>query len=550
MFNRTHRLREIQRIRKIVAVFVKYGFGHIIERIKLRRIGKTPTIKKELLERSAAERAKRAIEELGPIFTKLGQALSIRVDILPPEFISEFSKLQDRVNPLPFSKIKETMRNEYKKPISSVFPSVEETPIASASLAQVHSAKTFDGDDIVLKVKRPNIEDEILTDIYVLEDIARILERRIPTTKKYRPTMVVDEFKKKLLRELDFANEGRNIERFRRNFAGDETIFIPKVFWKLTTDRILVTERIKGVKLSDFTGLNSLNISRKEVANKGARIVLKQIFEDGFFHADPHPGNIFVMPDKKIAFCDFGMVGRIDERLKTILSELLIAGIEKDVDGIITGLGNLNIIREEIDYPNLRDDLEDLIDKYYGVGIGRVDMRVASEEFFSLTRKYDITLPRNLVLLLKTLGTLDGVGQELDPDFNTVEYVKPYAEKLIYEKWRPYNLAKTISEWAKDSIKLIKNLPEDLTQILSKTKRGKLRIEFEHRGLGNFMSTLDKVSSRLGASLIIAALIIGSSFLLRGEIKAIKIFGIIIFSISIVLGFVLLGGMLKSRQKT
>ncbi len=506
MINITKKILEMRRARQIVGVFVKHGFGYLFERIRRGR-------KRGDFERSDAERFRKVLEELGPIFIKMGQILSTRIDILPKNYIFELSKLQDETTPLPVEKIKTVIESELGASTGRVFDEFSSLPIASASLAQVHTASK-DERELVVKIQRPGIWDVIKTDLDIMEDFARSFRNRIRMHTDSDPVEIVREMKKTLLNELDFAREGMNIEKFRRDFSDDERVFFPEVLWDITTPKVLVMERIKGIKVSKINEIEKAGLDRKKIASVGADICLEQIFKHGFFHADPHPGNIFVTYDGKIAPCDFGMVGKINPHLKERLRMFLVSVVGKDIDGIVGSLFSLGVVPGEERVDEMREDIYDILDRYYDIPIGRFNLKMAHEEGFLLLKKYKITLPRNLTLLAKALIEVEALGNLLDPEFDVMNHLKPYIREIIKERYSVSGVLDGLSKTGGEYIKFLKDFPQEAGDVLKKAREGKLKFVYEHKGLDNLTSSIDKASVRLGISFIFVALVVSSSILI------------------------------------
>lgn len=521
LVNITQKIRNIQRLRHILQVLVKYGFGYIIDRLNIeqniigRRFKKLAPIKKlDVFDHPVPVRVRRALEELGPTFIKLGQILSTRADLIPLEFCNELEKLQDQVPAFEYKKAEEQIRNEFKKPVSKIFDNFSTEPKAAASLAQVHSAELKTGEKVIVKIQRPNIKMTIATDLEILYWLANLAEKHIEESRIYNPVEVVNEFKKTILKEIDFNTEANNTERFRRNFKNDNTVYIPGIFRDLSTAKILTMERIEGIKSTDLKGIERAGLDRKQVAINGANALLKQIFIDGFFHADPHPGNMFVLDNNRIAFIDFGMVGRIDEEAKAQLASILSAFLERDIPEMSEAFIAVGAI-EEVNAKKLNLDLRDLMEHYYGISLKELRMGQLLVDIVDIVSQNKIKIPPDLFLLSKALITVEGIGRKLDPEFNMTVQAKPFAEKLVRQRYSAKNIAREIRKFAKALYGFTSSLPKDLNLILNKIKKGTLRVEFEHRGLENLIAQMDKVSNRVAFSVIIAALIIGSSIIMQ-----------------------------------
>ncbi len=524
--------KEFKRYLKIFAVLIRYGFEDIVDKISDKLKFKyfilwRRFIKKEQEEvkrLSTAERVRLVLEELGPTFIKFGQILSCRPDLLPPEFIKEFSKLRDEVPPFPFEKVKEIVETQLKKPLNELFSYFEKKPLAAGSVAQVHRAKTKNGEEVVVKVQRPGIKELIEIDLHILYDLASLLERRFPEIKYYEPTKIVEEFAKALRKELDFIREGRNIERFRACFKDEPRIHFPKVYWDLTSSRVLTMEYIKGIKLSEIDGQTGVKIDKKTIALIGADFILKEIFECHFFHADPHPGNIFILNNNVIAFIDFGMVGILDDVMVDWIIKILKAILDKDIDLLIKAILSLNIASAPSDIITFRAELFDFLERYYGVPLKDLDINNLVNEFLEIMRKYRVRFPPSLVLMFRALVIHEGIGRTLYPEFNMIEHIKPYIKKLLLKKFDLSKQCKKFSLFLEDSALLLRELPSDLREIFLKLKKDDLGIKFEHQGLEKFIYQLDRASNRLSFAMITAALVIGSSIVFQTQAGP-KLFG-------------------------
>lgn len=512
--------RHLKRLRHILAVSLKYGFGHILNRMKpskyfLRGQRLRWSGLKEVIQLSPPERVRLALEELGPTFIKLGQVLSMRPFLIPPEYVAELTKLQDEVSPIDFGKVKEVIQEELGCPPEELFSAIDHHPLASASLAQVHRAKTLDGQEVIVKVQRSGVREVILEDMSILRDLAGLLVRHVPESQRYDPVGIVEELSRTTQREVDFTNEARNMEIFARNFAEEKTVHVPKVYWDLSSSRVLTTELVDGLKISELARFDEFGLDRRTVARNGGQALLKQIFEDGFFHADPHPGNIFVLENNVIAPVDFGMMGRLSLEMMTQLSELLVAIMHRDVDELGRLYLKMGIIGEEIDLTGFHLDMAELVDKYTGVPLNKVNMRAVVEDLFLLSNRYQVRMRSEFMLLGRALGTYEEVGRQLDPDYNFLAEAEPFVKKMLWRRYDPQRILRELLRTGKDLHRLVTLLPQELGSILQKLRQGQLAVEFRHKGLDKLITELDRSSNRISFSLIIAAIIVGSSLIMR-----------------------------------
>ncbi len=542
----TQKIHNVQRLRQILQVLVRYGFGYLVNRLNIDQnvVGRslfrlTPIRKLDIFDIPPPVRARKVLEELGPAFIKLGQILSTRPDLIPLNFCKEFEKLQDDVPAFEYGKVEEQIKNEFGSDVDKLFDNFSREPLAAASLAQVHTGELKTGEKVIVKVQRPNIERVIMADLEILHALAKLAEKYIQESKPYSPVEAACEFRKAILKEIDFSVEANNTERFRRHFKEDDTVYIPKVFHNLSTKKVLTIERIEGIKVSDLERIEKLGLDRKQIAINGANAVLKQVFVDGFFHADPHPGNIFVLEGNRIAFLDFGQVGHIHERIKAQIANILTAVIERDAPEIIEAFTAIGMVEGEADIEKFELDVAELVDRYYGISLRELKMGQFLVDMVDIVSENRIKVPHDLFLLTKALITIEGIGRKLDPDFDMVAQTKPFVERLIRDKYSPKLIARDIRKLASAVISLTKSFPKDFTEILEKIKSGTLRIEFEHRGLEDLISQTDKASNRIAFSLIIAALVVGSSVIMQTD-KGPILFG---FPILGVIGFVITGVM-------
>ncbi|MCK4509702.1 MAG: ubiquinone biosynthesis protein UbiB [Desulfuromonadales bacterium] len=552
-------IRTIRRYRTILGVLIKYGFGHFVEQLNIdyylelgKRIVTFSKMPKELERLNQPQRLRLAMEELGPTFIKLGQLLSTRPDVLGKEYIQEFSKLQDEVPAVSLEEVTAQIQREFGYPTEELFAEFSSEPIAAASIAQVHRGKLKSGEDVVFKVRRPGIVKIVETDIDVLMGLAYLVEQHIPTVALYDPIGLVKEFRRNIMREMNFTREGRTVDRFAANFADSSTVYIPKIFWDYTGDIVLTMEYVPGIKISELDALKAQGYDLKEIARRGADSFLKQVLDFGLFHADPHPGNVFILPDQVICMLDYGMVGHLGQDLKDQLVDLLQALLSKDVDSIISQLLYSGELADNSDLKNLRRDLHDFIDDYYDIVLQDIKVGKLLSEFIEILTHYRIHFPADYMMLAKALIVMEGVGLQLDPDFNMVAHMRPYVNKLVLERYNPKNLAAQAGRIAQSYSSLAKSLPQDIKEFLNRINRNQFKIDLEHRGLDKLATDLDRSSNRVSFAVIIGALIVGSSLVMQIDkgpmLFGFPVLGLLGYSIAGLLGLWLAVGILRSGR--
>lgn len=515
-------IRDLGRLHDIASVLIRYGFGDLVRRIgmagALERAGHALRWREpEALARlEPPARVRRALEDLGPTFVKLGQILATRVDLFPPEWIAEFSKLQDDAPAIPFFDLLTQLTEDLGEAPEAVFPRLEHKALAAASLAQVHRAWLPDGTAVVLKVQRPGIRRIVEADLRLLSRLADIVEAEDLDLARYRPRDVMRQFTVSLRRELDFSAESRNAERIAANFAGDSGIVVPRIHWQWTGARVNVQDCIVGVSGRDLDGLERSGLDRKALARRGAGAVLKMILEDGLFHADPHPGNVIYLPGNRIAFIDFGMVGRLSEERRYQLAMLLYGLVGHDAasvaDVLLDWSGGDEASRE-----TLQPEIDAFVDQYRGVSLSRLDLGAMLSDLVAILREHGVTLPPDLALLIKAFITLEGLGRQLDPDFDMAAAAAPFLEQALLAHAGPVAIARRGWRALTGALELFAGLPQDLRQLLRATRRGKLHVEVEVLPLKQFGDRLDSAASRLALSVVTAALIVGSAIVMTVE---------------------------------
>lgn len=552
----SHRRTLMRRYRRIVNIFLKHGLGFLIERLHLTGLVSLPgKILQGLTTGSAREKSfslrfKHALEELGPTFVKLGQLLSVRPDLLPDEFGRELKNLQDHVAPDDFAYVRATIEAELGGPLSKFFSRVEETPIGSASICQAHRAFLLDGTPVTLKVIHKGIEETVTQDLEAIYGIARLVEDRMPELKIYEPVKLVEEFEKHLRRELDMSVEGRNADLFRKNFEGDRRVLFPRVYWEYTRRSLLTIEYVDGANITDRAALLAAGHDPAVIARHGAEVFAKMVLVDGLFHGDPHPGNLFIDGQNRICFIDFGITGRLslDQREKLTL---LIAGIIlRDVTLIVKGLFLMDMLPSDWDAVAFRADTEEFLNEYYNLPLARIEIGRVVFEIIGIANRHRIRVPAAFSLLSKSLLTIEGIGRDLDPNFMLFPILKPHLTRFAWNLFTPERFVRDGIHFLDDLRTFFCVLPFRVNTITRKLERGELSIEFRHVGLETLIRKLDTVSSRIAASLVLSAIIIGSALITfsgKGPtIMGVPAFGAAGFLIAGIFGILLVVSILRS----
>ncbi|MDD1708798.1 MAG: AarF/ABC1/UbiB kinase family protein [Methanoregulaceae archaeon] len=505
---------KFRRYWQIADILIKYGFGSIVQKLfpgtyRFRRCRECDI---ESVT-SVYQRMRMAIEELGPTFVKFGQILSTRGDVLPPELIEELKILQDHNAPLPFSDIKAVIERECPDH-NECFLEIEETPLASASLAQVHRAKLSDGTSVVLKVQRPGIKEIIETDILILESFAARVEYYYPQYAVYNPKGIVRDFAAQIRQELDFIHDGKNADRLRVNMRDLDKIRVPKIFWEQSTRHLLVMEYIEGVRIDHVDEIRAMGIDPKEIAERGFHAYLKQIFEDGFFHGDPHPGNLLVSKDGTINFLDFGIVGIIYPERRFYFTHLLVAMMQRDPELMIKAFEHLGISIDENKRDSLRDDLYRAMLDAEGSSIGQYSFVQMSQGLTDTLRKYHIMMPQNLMLMLKVIIMVLDVGITLDPKFNFGEKAEPYVRKLAKRENLIDQYLYRASHTLLESVDAVLETPRMVNKTLRQLSTGTIKIDIVDSDILRLQQSLDRTSDKILIGLIVAGVVVGSSLVI------------------------------------
>ncbi len=550
--------RDLGRVHQIAAVLVRYGFGGLVQRVgmagALERAGKALHWREpeDLARLEPAARVRRAREELGPTFVKLGQILATRGDLFPPEWIAEFGKLQDAAPALPFAELRAQLVEDLGEAPEAVFAELDPEPLAAASLAQVHRARLADGTAVVLKVRRPGLRPVIEADLRLLGRLAALAEQQLPWLKPYRPQQLVKELAKSLQRELDLASECRNAERIAKNMAEMPWIVVPKVHWDHTHERVNVQDFIGGIAGNQLEALQENGHDRKLLAQRGAQAVLKMIVEDGLFHADPHPGNVFYLPGNRIAFIDFGMVGRLSAKRRGELLALLLGLVERNPQAVADVLLDWTGEASNADIDALEAEIEAFVDQYYGVPLAQLSLGGMLGDVTAILRAHHLALPSDLALLIKAFITLEGLGRGLDPDFHMAEEALPLLRKVMRAQYRPKVLAQRAWRNVRRLLALVEQLPHDLSRLMRNARRGKLNIHLDIAHLRRVGDQLTQAANRISMALVIAALIVGSSIVMTVEggptLFGLPAFGFLGFCGAVVGGLWLVRSIRRSKH--
>lgn len=503
------------RLQTLASILIRYGFGDVVRRLGLSRAiaraGKLLPLEhlEAFVSLPPQVRVRRALEEMGPCFVKLGQVLAGRVDLLPPDWIAELSALQNAVPPVAFESIWNEIRVALGVEPESAFLSIEPIALAAASIAQVHRARLPNGREVVIKVRRPGIRPLIEADLRLLQYAARKIEARFPDLRRFHPSGMARQFSDSLIRELDLAAECHNAERIAASFAKDRRMFVPAVHWAYTNERMNVQDFVDGIPVADLPSLEAAGLDRRAIARAGAQLVLKMLLVDGFFHADPHAGNVFVLRDGRIAVIDFGMVGRLSNARRTEVVSLLFGLVERDA-ALVTEVLLDWTGRADVDEDQLAIDIDAFVDRYHGLPLGELNLAGMLLEITVLLRSHRLALPADLAMLIKVLLTLDGLGRNLDPGFDMARQAQSFLRRAVAMRYSPVAIARRGAAFINESASVLASFPRDLRRLIRAVgTEGRLHMQLDQ--LHEFSKDMSHSANRLAASMIIAALIVGSS---------------------------------------
>ena len=512
--------RDVGRLNTILGVLIRHGFGDSV-----RRLGMTDYLERaghalrwdtaaDLARMEPAVQVRLAMEELGPTFVKLGQILAGRADLFGPEFIAEFEKLHSHVPPVPVDTLRPQLREDLGGEPEAVFARFDTEPMGAASIAQVHRAQLLDGTEVIVKIRRPNITATIDTDLRLLTRLAAVVEAEMPALRPYRPQQLVRELARSLRQELDLASECRNAERIAANMAELSWLVVPKVHWDYTSERVNVQDFIDGVPGPSLSRLDALGFDRRLLARRGAQAMLKMTVEDGLFHADPHPGNVFYLEGERIALIDFGMIGRLTSRRRDELLQLLLGLVERQPQTVADVLLDWAGDTYQLDMGALESEIEAFVDQYHGASLADLDLGRMLADVTTMLREHRLGLPSDMALLIKAFITLEGMGRGLDPAFDMAGEALPVLKRVARDRYRPEEVASRAWRVVRRALTLAEQLPQDASRLLRNARRGRLQVGIELAHLKRVGDQIDRAANRLTMALVIAALIVGSSIVM------------------------------------
>ena len=512
-------MRDLPRLHEITSVLIRHGLGDVVRRLGvagvLERAGQILHwgTAAETVALDPAQRVRRAFEELGPTFVKLGQVLATRVDLFPPSWIAEFEKLHSDVPPVPFDDLLPELTRALGRSPFDVFRELNTTAMGSASIAQVHRARLQDGTPVVLKIRRPDIRPKVEADLRLLAHLAQLIDSEMPDARRYQPIEIAAQFARSLERELDFTIEANNVERFAKNFEGDPFIVIPKIHREWSGESLLVQQHIDGIPGTDLAAVEAAGLDKKVLAARGAEAILRMILIHGFFHADPHPGNVFFLPDNRIVMIDFGMAGRLAPRRRREVIDLLAGLAQMEEEPMLDVL--LDWAEDAyVEEARLAADINELAFEYEGIALADIRIGVLIRRFAAIVRNHSIVLPADLTLMFKALMTMEGLGRQYDPDFHIVEHLAPMLRIALRERYHPEQVMRRGRGAINDFLNLVGSVPRDFGRLLREARRGRTRIDLDLKRLDSFGQMLDETIDRATIGIMTASIVIGSSIVM------------------------------------
>ncbi|MCA9039515.1 MAG: AarF/ABC1/UbiB kinase family protein [Planctomycetaceae bacterium] len=556
-------LRNLNRSRQIVSVLLKYGFGDLVEQVGLGRFlrlgRKFFSWKKQKAEippaLTRAERIRLVLEELGPTFVKFGQVVSTRPDLVPPDIIEELTKLQESLPQFPTEQARKMVEQQLHAPVTELFEHFPDQPLAAGSLGQVYLARTKTGKEVAVKIRRPEVVQEVESDLALMGQLAILIERHIPEAKMFDPCGLVTHFARTIRREMNFQREAKTMLEFARLFRNDASLYVPEVYTELSTESLLTMEYIKGETLREFIFRNEQPeahvdlpgaVTNEQVANNGAHIYMKMAFELGIFHGDPHPGNVRILKDGTICLLDYGMVGYLEEELRDQLADLFYAVSKRDHSTVVVLLEQIGECQGEIDQTLLKIDVRDFIDAYYGVPLEKLNVGPMLNDFVMLMSTHHLTCPSNLMLLIRAFVTLEGMGRWLNPEFNMASALAPFVTNIVRERYNPVRMGRLLMTESRRLLTMAHQTPYHVTSILKKMSDDEFRVKLEHKEADRLIQELDRSSNRLAIGMVLSSLILASALLIRNSGDFAVASATVVFVISSLLGLWLIYGVLRS----
>ncbi len=521
-------IRNMSRFAQIVNIFARHGYWSVIERMEMRRVLNADEIEIATSESEEANktdanptadlagipaRFRKSLEELGPAFIKLGQILAVREDLLPKEFTDELRKLHSSVETLPFETIQQRLKEDLGPQKLAEFASIDSVPLAAGSIAQVHRAKLTDGSDVVIKIQRPGIKQQIETDLDLISTIAQLMEKFIPESRFARPTAMVDALSDALRAELDFVREAGSMSKMAQNFSEIPHIHFPAVHWNLSTQKVLTLSYVDGIPASDREGMIRAGIDVKVLVGRGLQMFMKMVFVDGFFHGDLHPGNLLAQPNSEIALLDFGLVIRMSSRTKEHLAGLLLCLAREDYDAMVMHYLEMADPASNLNISKFQHDVANAVAPFVGLSLKQMPSGTVLWDLARIAARHNTPFPQDLIIFVKTLATFEGVGTRLDPDFNMMDQIEEFAGELLAELYSPKRFQEQALSIGRDVASLLRHAPIQTRKLLNAALEGQLRINVGSTELLKLSKSVDRTGSRLAVSIIVGALLIGSSIL-------------------------------------